>query len=161
MNENEIKKIILEHCNKLMQNGRFSLEKTFIQHGSNSVYDHSLNVAYLSTKIALKIKSKIDLHKLINGALLHDYFLYDWHIHKSIPFTHGFTHPFTALKNAKSDFVLTRTEEDIIKHHMFPLVPFPPHTKEGFIVCLADKICAVFETFNFRFLRKYAFNCVM
>ena len=39
-------------------------------------------------------------------------------------------------------------EKDIIAKHMFPLTPFPPMHREGFIVSLADKWCALAETFK-------------
>ena len=37
-------------------------------------------------------------------------------------------------------------EQDIIKHHMFPLTPCPPKTKEGWIVSISDKLCSTYET---------------
>ena len=146
MNSSEKRKLILDKINYCEKNGRFSLEKSFMQHGNFSVYRHSISVAILSLHIASKFNLRIDYESLVRGALLHDYFLYDWHIHKSFPCSHGFTHPFLALKNAKEDFSLTDCEKDIIVHHMFPLVPFPPLTPEGWIVCFSDKVCAVYET---------------
>ena len=41
-------------------------------------------------------------------------------------------------------------ERDIIKRHMFPLNIRPPKYRESWIVCLADKICAVNEFFAAR-----------
>lgn len=147
MNSSEKRKLLFSHINSCKQNGRLSLEKSFFQHGTCSVYKHSVSVALESISIADRLGVHVDYKSLVRGALLHDYFLYDWHTHKNkIPFTHGFTHPFTALKNAKEDFNLSRREIDIITHHMFPLIPLPPLTKEGWIVCLADKLCAVHET---------------
>ncbi len=49
-------------------------------------------------------------------------------------------------KNARNDFELTRVEEDIISRHMFPLTLRPPMCKEAWIVCAADKYCALRET---------------
>ena len=83
---------------------------------------------------------------LIRGALLHDYFLYDWHNPDNGHRLHGFSHPYTSLKNAKRDYSITKREADIIVKHMFPLTIVPPQTKEAWIVCLADKICAGEET---------------
>lgn len=120
--------------------------KEFIQHGTTSIYDHCRNVALVSLKIADSFKIKVDRDSLVKGALLHDYYLYDWHTHKFN--WHGFTHPKIALENARKEFNLTSVEEDIISRHMFPLTPLPPKTKEGAVVCIADKLCSLYETFR-------------
>jgi uncharacterized protein len=124
----------------------------YIQHGSTSVYEHSVNVACTSLKIAFLLENvihlQLDEHSLVRGALLHDYFLYDWHVNESWHKWHGFRHPFFALMNARKVCCLTPTEVDIILHHMFPLTLVPPHTLEGCIVMVADKICALYETFR-------------
>lgn len=131
----------------LTATSRFCQTKNYIQHGKISVYRHCISVAVMSVRMARFFGLKLDCRSLVRGALLHDYFLYDWHnedngTHK----WHGFTHPKTALRNAAEDFNLSKTESDIIVHHMFPLVPIPPKTLEGWIVCVADKACAVKET---------------
>ena len=146
MDSSEKRKLIFNEIIFCEKNGRFLLEKKFMQHGNFSVYRHSINVAILSLNITNKFNLRIAYASLVRGALLHDYFLYDWHTHKDFPFSHGFTHPFIALKNATEDFSLTSCEKDIIVHHMFPLVPLPPLTPEGWIVCISDKICAFYET---------------
>jgi len=53
-----------------------------------------------------------------------------------------------AWENARRDYDLGPTEEDIIRHHMFPVVPIPPRTAEGWIVTAADKACALTETLS-------------
>ena len=55
---------------------------------------------------------------------------------------------FLAMRNADRDFTLNEIEKDIISKHMFPLTPFLPRHRESFIVCLADKWCALAETFK-------------
>ena len=101
----------------------------------------------MSCFIANKFNFKIDYDSLIRGALLHDYFLYDWHKNTGIKL-HGFTHPKKALINARKDFQLTSREENIILRHMFPLTVIPPLFLESWIVCTADKLCAIKETFR-------------
>lgn len=138
-------------ADKLEEGSRYGMTKDFIQHGSVSVYAHCISVAAESLRLARALNLKVDTDALIRGALLHDYFLYDWHDNPDGRHNvHGFTHPYTALKNAREDFDLTRKECDIIVHHMFPLVPLPPHSKEAWLVCLADKICATKETLLMR-----------
>ena len=92
------------------------------------------------------LRIRTDQRALVRGALLHDYFLYDWHKADPSHRLHGFYHPGTALRNARQDFALTPREENIIHRHMFPLTPMPPATREAWIVCLADKYCAAAET---------------
>ena len=86
---------------------------------------------------------------IIRGALLHDYFLYDWHHHthkKGWKNLHGFTHPETALNNARKEYHLSPREQDIIKKHMWPLTVVPPRCREAWIVTAADKYCSLLET---------------
>lgn len=45
-----------------------------------SVYEHSLAVARMCLRIAKYFPGEVDMRSLVRGALLHDYFLYDWHI---------------------------------------------------------------------------------
>lgn len=121
-------------------------EKQFMQHGSCSVFRHSVTVAYLCLRLADRYRLRVDRRALVRGALLHDYFLYDWHEPLLRNKIHGFTHPSTALRNAKRDFHLSKKEQNMIKRHMFPLTPLPPSSPEGLLLCVADKIAAAHET---------------
>ncbi len=127
--------------------------KTFTQHGTTSVFEHALAVAKFSLLFAINLEAmfgvKVDREALIRGALLHDYFLYDWHKPSDKRRgLHGFTHPAIACENAVRDFHISPIEQDIIKHHMFPLTVIFPHSWEGWLVCFADKWCALCETFG-------------
>ena len=123
----------------------------FIQHGNTSTYLHSIAISYYSYRFALLFKIKIHTKGLIRGALLHDYYLYDWHA-KEKPCDelglHGFVHPRIALNNAKKEYKLNSIEEDIIISHMFPLTLKLPKYKESYIVCFIDKICSTYEIFK-------------
>ena len=121
-------------------------EKGLDQHGGITVYEHSCRAAKMCFLVSKHLPFRVDRRRLIRGALLHDYFLYDWHIPDKSHRLHGFTHPGKALINAKRDFFITEIEEDMILHHMFPLTPTPPKTTEGKILCVADKLCAAYET---------------
>ena len=126
--------------------------KQFTQHGETTVFEHCVSVAKFSLLIAYflerTLKVEVDKDSLVRGALLHDYFLYDWHVKDKSRRFHGFTHASVAAANASRDFELNDIERDIIAKHMFPLTPFPPMHREGFIVSLADKWCALAETFK-------------
>lgn len=137
------------------RNSRLAETKKFVQHGSTSVFEHSLSVAYNSYRLAKFLHIKVHERDLIRGALLHDYFLYDWHDKDHAAHRlHGFTHPSRSYDNACRDFELTDIERNLIVRHMFPLTVVPPVCREAWIVCLIDKVCSVSETFNLAFLRK-------
>lgn len=138
---------------ELERDGRLSLTRGFVQHGDVSVYDHVVAVACVSARAASALERlgvRVDRASLVRGALLHDYFLYDWHDPDPSHKLHGFRHPFFALARAEEDFNLTDRERNIIVRHMFPLVPVPPTCREAWIVCMADKWCALAETVSAR-----------
>ncbi len=150
---------VLEVARELERCGRLSLTRGFIQHGSVSVYDHVLAVACASARAARalgRVGVAVDYDSLVRGALLHDYFLYDWHDPDPSHSLHGFKHPFFALARAEEDFELTDRERNIIVRHMFPLVPVPPTCREAWIVCMADKWCALRETVEGRLPGRHA-----
>ena len=148
MKENTYKSQIRNQISLLEQSGEFNKNHDFIQHGSISVYDHCVDVALCSCRIAELLPFHINMSSLIRGALLHDYFLYDWHVKSDAHRLHGFFHPGVALANAERDYDLNPLEKSIIIHHMFPLTLMPPTCREAWIVCLADKICASRETWS-------------
>lgn len=131
-----------------LKHTRFTENKEFIQHGTTTLYQHCVSVAYRSIVIASKFNLNIDMRSLVRGALLHDYYLYDWHNKTVRVKLHGFHHPRIACENANRDFQLNAVEQDIIRRHMFPLTPMPPKYKEGWIICAADKACSLQETFK-------------
>ena len=141
-----MRRLLEREIKYLEEHGRFRETRKYTQHGTCSVYDHCVKVAEMSMKINHVLKLHANQKKLIRGALLHDYFLYDWHDPKNGHSPHGFTHPATALKNAVRDYQLTDVEQNIIARHMFPLTIIPPKCREAWIVCMADKICALQET---------------
>ena len=115
------KKEIVKHLSALMQEGPIEENKNYIQHGDVTVFDHCIAVAEYSCRIAEFLHLSVNRKVLIRGALLHDYFLYDWHNPDNGHRLHGFSHPYTSLKNAKRDYSITKREADIIVKHMFPL----------------------------------------
>ncbi len=128
---------------------RVALMADYVQHGETTTLEHVAAVSYLSLALVRTLNLTCNERALVRGALLHDYYLYDWHDHQAAPDAwHGFTHPHHALRNAEQDFPdLTDLERDIIAHHMFPLVPSPPRHMEAFVVSLVDKACSTVEVF--------------
>ena len=63
-----------------IENEKVKRMDKYIQHGTTSTLDHCIAVAYVSFAMAKKLNIHCDYNSLIRGALLHDYFLYDWHV---------------------------------------------------------------------------------
>ncbi|MBW3087249.1 HD domain-containing protein [Bifidobacterium sp. 82T24] len=146
-----IHELVHEYGHDVLDHERMRIEKHCYQHGAVTTFEHSVRVACLAVYFAdrLHLWRFVDLRSLVRAALLHDYFLYDWHhddggTHR----LHGFTHPRRALTNALEDFDLNPVERDSILRHMFPLTPIPPRYVEGYLVTMADKISATRETFS-------------
>ena len=146
----DIQRQIEENAQDILQSSHFRQMKCYIQHGNMTVNDHVLSVARCSIALDDRLHAHCDRKALIRGALLHDYFLYDWHIpdaehpHR----LHGFYHPGVALRNAMKEYDLTVREKEIIKKHMWPLTVVPPMCREAWIVTTADKWCSLLETLH-------------
>ncbi len=135
--------LIREEIENLCENGRFLQMASYIQHGDISVFEHSVGVAYMSVFIARSLHVKLHHMVLIRGALLHDYFLYDWHEKDRRHCLHGLRHPRLAMRNACEDYELTKREKNIILRHMFPLTVVQHAGRKLKFACL-DIICDVF-----------------
>ncbi len=116
--------------------------KEYIQHGNTTTYQHCVNVSYYNYRLCKFFG--LDARAGARAGLLHDFFLYDWHVDKSM--IHGITHPKKALENATTYFELSECEKDIILKHMFPLTITPPSYKETAIIIIVDKYCGLIET---------------
>ena len=128
--------------------GRYEEMKQYISHSDITVYQHCIKVARLAyTMAASKRRVRCDLRALVRGALLHDYYLYDWHDPNKGFRWHGFKHHRFALQNAMRDYDLSKKEKGIIYSHMFPLTIWTwPMSREAWYVTIADKRVATEET---------------
>lgn len=153
----QIRHLVAKHGLEILTHEHMQIERACYQHGSVTTFSHSIRVACLAVWMADRshLWYRVDLHSLIRAALLHDYFLYDWHDwDDGRHCLHGFTHGHAALRNALKDFTLNDIERDSIAKHMFPMTPVPPRYLEGYLVTLADKCAATMETCSMDRFRK-------
>lgn len=148
LKQKEWHNLLKEYGEDILDSDNFKKTGSFIQHGNMTVNNHCINVAKCSLSISKKLGIPCNQRELVRGALLHDYFLYDWHDknRKDKKRLHGFYHPGIALKNASREYPLTNREKDIIRKHMWPLTVVPPRCREAWIVTTADKYCSLMET---------------
>ena len=134
----KINNLVLVHelGKEILDSENMKREKRFLQHGNISTYDHSIGVAAMSLALVNILRTKVDKVSLVRGALLHDFFLYDWHDKTAMPKAHAYLHPLIAFDNAKKEFKLNAIEKISI---------VMPKYKESWIVVIADKVCTVSE----------------
>ena len=134
--------------NSLKSNSKTLQMKNYIQHGSISTYTHCINVTKKACELNRKLHLNADEETLIQGAMLHDFYLYDWHNKDNGTHDwHGYRHADTAMKNAIEEFGVDEGVQHIIWCHMWPLnITRVPRTREAWIVCMADKMCSFVET---------------
>lgn len=147
----EFCRLLREYASDIITSENFRSTRNHIQHGTMPVYRHCMDVADQSIRICRLLRVRCSERELIRGALLHDYFLYDWHdkYRDNYRRLHGFHHPGIALRNAQEEYGLSARERDIIRKHMWPLTIVPPSCREAWIVTAADKYCSLLETLGF------------
>ena len=132
----------------VIEAGRLEEAAAHVQHGATSTLLHCIAVAYTANGLATRFgMDAARRNQVRRAALLHDYYLYDWHDKEDWHRLHGFRHGAFAAANAQHDYPdLTPDEESAIRRHMCPLTPMPPSSSVGWVVTLADKLCAIRET---------------
>ncbi len=144
----------------VLRNTEFQRRKTFLHH-QDTVYEHSLKVAWVSYKIAKAIQKyrKINMKNVVIGGLLHDFYVTPWRDYQAENFLqlHGFVHGKIAAKNAFQIFPYLMNERitDSIQKHMFPLTVIPPKYLEGWIITMADKYVSLEIFRNLKELPRY------
>ena len=122
--------------------------KEISMHRGSNCYEHSFKVAKKAIKKSLNRKD-INLEVVLLGAILHDYYLYDWRKDRSKLKKHGKNHPEIAIKNATKDFDISEDVKKVIKSHMWPLnIKEYPKSKEAKIVSISDKAVTIGESFT-------------
>ncbi len=116
----------------------------YIQHGSVTTLDHVKSVAELAFLINARLRIGADERVLATGAILHDFYGYDWH---GAGWRHSYRHAELARKNAERRFHIDEATQAVIRSHMWPISPLrPPSSREAIIVTVADKIVSARET---------------
>ena len=118
----------------------FQKQKEISHHHHTTVFAHVVSVARDAFLLAKQRDQKVDYPSLVRGALLHDFFLYNWRYETNRPKLHGLSHPKVALDNASKEYELNDKEKGIIISHMWPLTIFHyPKSREAKLVSYADK----------------------
>lgn len=134
---------------EVLNSPEFMRAKEQTHHHVTTVGDHSIGVAYTSVKICRFLNAvhiKTDTESMVRGALCHDLGIVGRYEKFSNNLVCWQRHPKESCDVA-SELLgdLSKRERDIIRHHMWPTTPVPPHCREGYVIVIADKYCAVRE----------------
>lgn len=118
-------------------------------HNQTTVAVHTLGVAATSLRIYYILEAlglNLNKESLLKGSLCHDLGI----VGRDEKFDNNREclrkHPLDSVIAARDIFPdLDERTEDAIRHHMWPCTLLPPHHREGFIITVADKYCAVIE----------------
>ena len=134
---------------KYISHNKVQEMKNYIQHGTISTYEHCLSVTRGSFYVNRHYNLKANEDVLIPAAMLHDFYLYDWHNKdEGSHDLHGYIHAARASRNVEKFFSeLGNESHHVIESHMWPLnLTKLPRSREAWIVCLVDKYVSVKET---------------
>ena len=146
-------KITIEEQNRLetiyqafLNDEKILRMKDISMHRGSNCYLHSFKVTKKAIKKSLNRKD-VNLEVVLLGAILHDYYLYDWRKDKSKLKKHGKNHPDVAINNAVKDFDISEEVKKVIKSHMWPInIKDYPKSKEAKIVSVSDKAVTIGES---------------
>lgn len=147
----------LNDVRDILADEEFSKLSQYTQHLKTTRLTHSLNVSYISWKIAGRLGC--DRRAAARAGLLHDFCLYHFSDPKPVKEPQAFYHPKVAARNSSRRFQITEKERQAILSHMFPLGPVPS-SREAWIISCADKFCATAElcSLPFAFVKEGRFT---
>ena len=142
-------KLVRTYGAEILDSPEFQRAMEQKHHHVTTVGNHSLGVAYTSVKICRFLNAmhiKTDTESIVRGALCHDLGIVGRYEKFSNNLVCWQRHPKESYKVARKLLGdLNKCEKDIICHHMWPTTPMPPRCREGYVIVLADKYCAVRE----------------
>ena len=121
--------------------------KEFSMHRGSNCYEHTFKVVKRAIHhVEISSKKNIDPEVVLVGAILNDYYLYDWRSDREKLRGHGKNHPHIAADNAEKDFEISEDVKKIIHSHMWPInFSEYPKTREAKIVSISDKAVTLKE----------------
>lgn len=144
---NEEKERLEQTYQTFLNNPKILRMKKIRMHRGSNCYEHCFKVAKKAIKFSLRSRKKVDLEVVLLGAILHDYYLYDWRDDRSKKKRHARNHQYIAAKNAAEDFEISNEIRKVIISHMWPVNHKEfPKSREAKIVSLCDKLVTIGES---------------
>lgn len=127
----------------------FERLKQITHHVSTTRFQHCINVSYYGYIVCRKFS--LDARSAARAGLLHDLFYYNRKEYNKAKtkqqLSHSMMHSLMAADNASKLIGISELERDIIEKHMWPATIRLPKYREGYVIMIVDKYCAVLEYF--------------
>ncbi|MCQ2742175.1 MAG: hypothetical protein MJ239_02620 [Bacilli bacterium] len=141
-----VEELLQEYGGDILRDPRYQILATLKQHRCSNTMRHCIEVTKGCLKQAKFGRISVDVKSMVRGALLHDYYLYEYTSDRRKGHFHH--HGEWAAQNAMKDFGLNDLENNMVCTHMWPISIFKfPRTREGFILTVQDKWVSFKEFF--------------
>ena len=144
---NEICSIILKYGSDVLKSEVFRKAVTQTHHVYGTVFDHTINVCIVSIRLCRQLKSRgirVNEKDLIQAALCHDLGMVGRENKYKNALETCKRHPIDSAEIAKEIVPdLSPNAEQMIRSHMWPLSSIAPQSREGRLLCKADKFASM------------------
>lgn len=145
--ENEICSLILQYGRDILNSEVFRQTAYQKHHLHGTVFEHTVNVCIVSIRLLKQLTdrgSQINEKDLIQAALCHDLGMVGRDGKYRGRFDSWKSHPEESVRIAKELVPdLSKEAEEMILSHMWPVAGPAPRSKEGRILCMADKYASM------------------
>ena len=117
-----------------------------LQHDTTATLERCEDAAWISYLVNERLRLNAGEKELVEAAMLHDLYLYDWRDGDDSRKANGTGHSDMENDKAVKYFSISEKEQEAIKSRMWPEnITEIPKNKEALIMYLADKYCALVE----------------
>ena len=143
----EMNRRIKEYGGDIIESDEFKRMHSQKHHMVTSLGRHTVSTARMGLALCDFLNNhgiSVDEKKVVRTALLHDVGMLDREKKYRNNFVCGKRHPTDSADAARKIWPeIDKESLDAIQSHMWPLSTKMPHTKEGFVLCVADKLASV------------------
>ena len=144
--------LIKEYGSDILHSDEFESALSQTHHHCSSVGVHSIMTARAGLSICNvinKTRFHIDEQRFVRIALLHDLGMLGRTVRYKNNFMCGYLHPKNSVDTARKLWAdIDKKSIRAIRSHMWPLSLRIPTSREGLILCIADKVSAVGDRFK-------------
>lgn len=145
---------IMEMGGDIVSSPRFAKAERVPHHNKEgNIAEHSLQTAGYALRLARWLNrhgASLSERDVVRASLLHDIGMTEDDVFLSPSRVKAKTHPLEGARIANEEFGASETQVEAILHHMWPFCCLvPPHSIEGFVLTIADKLCSLNEVRRF------------